>query len=319
MAAATLPPPDPDPLIQAVRHFNRFYTRQIGVLQNGLLESPYSLTEVRVLYEIAHHQSITATTLCGDLNLDAGYLSRILRSFEKRGWITRTAAPSDARQSLLALTAKGRAAFAPLDERSNRQVGEILDRIPPASQTELVRALQTVEHILAPPAAGREPYLLRTHQPGDMGWVVYRHGVLYSQEYHYDERFEALVAEIVADFIDNFDPKRERCWIAERDGERLGSVFVVRKSATIAKLRLLLVEPSARGLGIGKRLVQECVRFARQVGYKKMILWTQSELKAARGIYEKAGFKLFKQQSHESWSRKDLVSEVWELKLKEAN
>ena len=307
---------EPDSRIHAIRHFNRFYTRQIGVLQEGLLESPYSLTEVRVLYELAHHEGVTATALCLELNLDAGYLSRILRGFEKRGWITRTTSAADARQSLLTLTAKGRGVFAPLNERSNRQIAEMMARIPPSAQDELVRALQTVEHILAPQPAAVEPYLLRAHQPGDMGWVVYRHGVLYSQEYHYDERFEALVAEITAQFIQNFDSKRERCWIAERNGERLGSVFLVKKSATVSKLRLLLVEPSARGLGIGKRLVQECVRFAKQVGYKKMILWTQSELKAARGIYEKAGFKLVKQQAHESWGRTDLVSEVWELDLK---
>jgi len=303
--------------VQAVRHFNRFYTRHIGVLRERLLESPYSLTEVRVLYELAHHQGVTATALCAELKVDPGYLSRVLAKFQKAGWISRRTSPADARQSLLALTAKGRAAFLPLDQRSNGQVQEMLARITPSEQSELICSLQTVERILAAPQDTREPYLLRTHQPGDMGWVVYRHGVLYSQEYHYDERFEALVAEIVAEFIQNFDPKRERCWIAERDGERLGSVFLVRKSAAVAKLRLLLVEPSARGMGIGKRLVQECVRFARQVGYKKMILWTQSELKAARGIYEQAGFRLVKQEPHESWGRKDMVSEVWEIKLQQ--
>jgi DNA-binding MarR family transcriptional regulator/N-acetylglutamate synthase-like GNAT family acetyltransferase len=301
--------------IQAIRRFNRFYTRQIGVLQEGLLNSPYSLTEVRVLYELAHHEGVTASTLCHELSLDSGYLSRVLAKFEKCGWIRRRASPTDARQSLLALTGKGRAGFAPLDERSNGQVQEMLERISPAAQDELVRAMQTVERILAPVQEARQPYLLRAHQPGDMGWVVYRHGVLYAQEYHYDERFEALVAEIVAEFVQKFDAKRERCWIAERDGERLGSVFLVRQSATVSKLRLLLVEPSARGLGIGKRLVQECVRFAQQVGYKKMILWTQSELKAARGIYQQAGFRLVKQEPHESWSRTNLVAETWELKL----
>jgi len=302
--------------VQAVRHFNRFYTRQIGVLRDGLLESPYSLSEVRVLYEIAHHQGITATTLCDELNFDAGYLSRMLRTFERRGWINRKTSPADARQSLLALTAKGRAAFAPLDERSSEQVKQILAVIPPAGQEQLVRAMGVIEQILSPNSNDRkEPYLLRSHQPGDMGWIVFRHGVLYSQEYHYDERFEALVAEIVAEFIQKFDPKRERCWIAERNGERMGTVFLVKKSAAVAKLRLLLVEPSARGLGIGKRLVQECVRFAKQVGYKKMILWTQSELKAARGIYEQAGFKLVAEDRHDSWSRKNLVAETWELKL----
>ncbi len=302
--------------VQAVRHFNRFYTRQIGVLRDGLLESPYSLSEVRVLYEIAHHHGITATALCAELNFDPGYLSRMLRTFEKRGWISRKASSSDLRQSLLALTAKGRAAFAPLDERSSEQVKQILAGIPPAGQEQLVRAMGDIERILLPDSNVRkEPYLLRSHQPGDMGWVVFRHGVLYAQEYHYDERFEALVAEIVAEFIQNFDPKHERCWIAERNGERMGTVFLVRKSATVAKLRLLLVEPSARGLGIGKRLVQECVRFAKQVGYKKMVLWTQSELKAARGIYKQAGFKLVAEERHDSWSRKKLVAETWELKF----
>ncbi len=301
--------------IQAVRRFNRFYTRQIGVLREGLLESNFSLTEVRILYELAHHEGVTATTLCDELSLDPGYLSRVLTKFQRSGWVSKRRSPADARQSLLALTGKGRAGFAPLEERSRRQVKEMLKRISPAAQDELVRSMQTVEQILSPGQEAMRPYLLRTHQPGDMGWVVYRHGVLYAEEYHYDERFEALVAEIVAEFIQNLDPKRERCWIAERDGERLGSVFLVRKSATVCKLRLLLVEPSARGLGIGKRLVQECARFAKQVGYKKMILWTQSELKAARGIYEGAGFRLVKQEPHESWSRTDLVAETWELKL----
>lgn len=316
MSPAALPRPELDSRIRAIRHFNRFYTGQIGVLQEGLLDSPYSLTEVRVFYEIAHRQGLTATVLCDELKLDPGYLSRILRAFEKRGWISRRRSASDARQSLLALTAKGRAGFAPLEERSNRQVTEMLEAIPSAAQDELVRSMQTVERILVPSVTqAKAPYLLRTQQPGDMGWVVYRHGVLYAQEYHYDERFEALVAEIVAEFVQNFDPKRERCWIAERDGERLGSVFLVRKSATVSKLRLLLVEPAARGLGLGKRLVGECIRFARQVGYRKTILWTQSELKAARAIYEQTGFKLVKREPHESWSRKDLVSETWELEL----
>jgi DNA-binding MarR family transcriptional regulator/GNAT superfamily N-acetyltransferase len=313
---APLPPlSEVDVRIQAVRHFNRFYTGQIGILQEGLLESPFSLTEVRVLYELAHRHGVTATGLCAELSLDAGYLSRILRNFEKRGWVSRKASSTDGRQSLLTLTSKGRAVFTPLDERSDRQVKQMLSRISPADHERLVHSMQVVEQVLAPGPGNKEPYLLRSHQPGDMGWVTYRHGVLYSQEYHYDERFEALVAEIVSQFIQNFDPKCERCWIAEKNGERLGSVFLVRKSATIAKLRLLLVEPSARGMGIGKRLVQECIRFARQVGYKKMILWTQSELKAARGIYEQAGFQRVKQQAHESWSRKNMVSEVWELRL----
>jgi len=303
--------------IFAVRRFNRFYTRQIGLLQHGLLDSPFSLTEVRILYEIAHRERVRATDLCADLRLDAGYLSRILAQFEKRGWIQRTASPADRRQSLLTLTAKGNANLRPLEERSDRQVEQMLSKLMPASRQHLVASMQSIEQILSPEATGvaAEPYVLRAHQPGDMGWVVCRHGALYSEEYHYDERFEALVAEIVAEFINRFDPKRERCWIAEREGERAGSVFLVRKSATVSKLRLLLVEPSARGLGIGHRLVEECVRFARQVGYKKMVLWTQSELKAARAIYQKAGFQLIGEEKHDSWGRKNLVAETWELKL----
>src|SRR5262252_1096339 len=224
-------PLDLESRIRATRHFNRFYTRQIGVLQEGLLNSPYSLTEVRVLYELAHGQGTTATALCSELNLDPGYLSRLLKQFERRGWISRSVSSSDARRSVLALTGKGRKAFLPLDQRSDEQVRAMLAEIAEEKQITLMRAMQTVEQILGPrPDGNHTPYLLRTHQPGDMGWVVYRHGVLYAQEYRYDERFESLVAKIVAEFIQNFDPKCERCWIAERDGERLGSVFLVRKS-----------------------------------------------------------------------------------------
>jgi DNA-binding MarR family transcriptional regulator/GNAT superfamily N-acetyltransferase len=307
--------PEAEQRVAVVRRFNRFYTCQIGVLQKGLLDSPFSLTEVRVLYELAHHEGVTATELGAALNLDAGYLSRILRKFEKRGWIHRKASSSDRRQSLLALTNKGSAEFLPLEERSNQHVKRMLAELPLDAQQQLIRSMEEIERVLSPRQESTQPYLLRPHQPGDMGWVVYRHGVLYAQEYRYNERFEALVAEIVAKFIQNFDPRHERCWIAERNGERVGSVFVVRKSASVAKLRLLLVEPSARGLGIGQRLVQECVRFARQLGYKKMILWTQSELLAARKIYEHAGFHLIEKKRHQSWSRRDLVSETWELKL----
>ena len=314
MASPPLPP-EAEARVAAVRQFNRFYTRQIGVLQEGLLDSPFSLTEVLVLYELAHHHGVTATELCGALNLDAGYLSRILRKFEKRGWVDRQASASDRRQSLLALTNKGSAEFLPLEERSNQHVRRMLSEMSLEAQQQLIRSMEEIERVLSAPQESTQPYLLRSHQPGDMGWVVYRHGVLYSQQYHYDERFEALVAGIVAEFIQNFDAGHERCWIAERNGERVGSVFLVRKSASVARLRLLLVEPSARGLGIGKRLVQECVRFARQIGYHKMILWTQSELLAARTIYEHAGFQLIEKKPHQNWGRKDLVSETWELKL----
>jgi DNA-binding MarR family transcriptional regulator/GNAT superfamily N-acetyltransferase len=315
MASPLLLLPEAEETVAAVRRFNRFYTRQIGVLQEGLLDSPFSLTEVRVLYELAHQQDVTATGLCAALHLDAGYLSRILRRFEKRGWIHRKPSASDRRQSLLVLTNKGAAEFLPLEERSNHYVRRMLGEMSVEAQQQLIRSMEEIERVLSPRQESAQPYLLRSHQPGDMGWVVYRHGVLYSQEYRYDERFEALVAGIVAEFIENFDARHERCWIAERNGERVGSVFLVSKSASVAKLRLLLVEPSARGLGIGKRLVEECARFARQIGYKKMILWTQSELVAARKIYEHAGFHLTEKKPHQSWGRKDLVSETWELKF----
>ncbi len=313
-ARASLSPPSPVP-VDAVRRFNRFYTRQIGILNEGVYRSPFSLTEVRVLYELAHRQQTSASELCRDLALDPGYLSRMLRAFAKRGYVQKKPSPDDARQSLLSLTTAGRKVFAPLDRRSAEDVAGILSALSTHDQSRLVHAMESIQAVLEPAPPSSEPYLLRSHQPGDMGWVTYRHGVLYSQEYGYDERFEALVAGIVSQFIQNFDPRQERCWIAERNGEIVGSVFICRKSQSMAKLRLLLVEPSARRLGIGKRLVSECIRFARQCGYKKMMLWTQSELKAARGIYRQAGFKLVKQEFHQSWSRTDLISESWELKL----
>ena len=278
----------------AVRRFNRFYTRQIGLLQEGLLDTPFSLTEARVLYELAHRDRSTAAEIGGELGLDAGYLSRILGDFEKRNLIEKTSSEMDRRQSLLTLTKHGRKTFAPLEARSKAQIAAMLATLPEAGRRRLIGAMETVQGLLGKSTVaanwGGEPYLLRPHQPGDMGWVVHRHGVLYAQEYGYDETFEALVAEIVAKFIQHYDAKRERCWIAEREGEIAGSVFLVAESKAVAKLRLLLVEPWARGLGIGARLVAECVRFARQAGYKKIVLWTQSELDAARHVYKKAGF-----------------------------
>ena len=308
-----LPATQDDP-IQTVRRFNRFYTRQIGVLQEHLLESQFSLTEVRVLYEIAHRENTTAKDLGRDLGLDRGYLSRMLQSFEDHGWITSEPAPDDRRRQLLSLTAKGHKVFDPLERRSSEEVAAMLARLSPNQQKKFVAAIHDVESVLAP-AQRSAAYTIRQHRPGDMGWVVQRHGELYWQEYHYDERFEALVAEIVAEFIQNLDPQRERCWIAEKDGERVGCIFLVKKSTSVAKLRLLLVEPSARGLGIGKRLVEECVSFARDADYKKILLWTQSELAAARGIYKSAGFELIGEERHDSWSRKNLIAETWELKL----
>jgi len=302
--------------VAAIRRFNRFYTRQIGLLEDGLLDSPFSLTQVRILYELAHREQTTAVGLCNDLRLDAGYLSRILRSFQKAGLIEKKSSPDDARLALLRLTKSGRKAFEPLDARSSEEVRGMLGNLPAAQQDDLIRAMGTIESALSSARDGLASYVLRQHRPGDMGWVVYRHGILYSQEYGYDERFEALVAKIVAEFVEKLDPARERCWIAEKDGENVGSVFLVKKSAAVAKLRLLLVEPSARGLGIGKRLVEECIRFAREAGYKKIMLWTQSELSAARCIYQNAGFELVAEEKHDSWSRKNLVAETWELNLR---
>jgi len=300
-----------------VRQFNRFYTRQIGVLQEGLLSSPFSLTEVRLMYEVAHRKNLTAVELCRELGLDAGYVSRNLKSFQRRGLVKRKRSGKDRRQSLLALTAKGWKTFRSLDARSNRQVAAMLERISNPRRKLLVDAMHTIESTVDPHSKQNDTasYVLRPHRPGDMGWVVHRHGALYWKEYGYDERFEALVAKIVGQFVERFDPRREHCWIAEKDGEIVGSVFLVAKSKTVAKLRLLLVEPSARGLGIGRRLVAECVRFAREAGYRKMMLWTQSELGAARHLYQAAGFKLSARQRHRSWGRKDLVSETWALKL----
>lgn len=303
-----------DPRIEVVRRFNRFYTKQIGLLHKGYLNSSFSLTEVRVLYELAHHDRPTATLLGRELGLDAGYLSRILVSFEKRGLLTKETSASDARKSHLSLTKQGRRAFARLDAGADQEVAGILGKLAASDQNRLVNAMHTIERLLGSPVEKKSPYLLRPHEPGDMGWVIHRHGALYAQEYGWDERFEALVAEIAAKFIQNFDPKRERCWIAEKDGAIVGSVFLVKKSERVAKLRLLLVEPSARGLGIGSRLVDECIRFARQTGYKTITLWTQDVLHAALHIYQKAGFQLVREEPHKNFGF-EMVSQTWELKL----
>src|SRR5262245_13672072 len=267
-----------DQTIEAVRGFNRFYTRKIGVLQEGHLGSPFSLTEIRVLYELAHRENPAAAELAQDLGLDPGYLSRMLSGFERRGLIEKKPSDQDARRSLLSLTAEGRATFEPLDIKARENIEHLLGELAPAARGRLIASMQSIERLLGAANGHREPYVLRNHRPGDMGWVVHRHGCLYSQEYGWDERFEALAARIAADFIQNEDPEKERCWIAERDGEILGCVFLVKKSKTVAKLRMLLVEPSARGLGLGSRLVQECEIFARQAGYKKIVLWTNSVL-----------------------------------------
>jgi DNA-binding MarR family transcriptional regulator/N-acetylglutamate synthase-like GNAT family acetyltransferase len=308
-----------DPYVEAMRRFSRFYTRKIGLLQEEFLGTDFSLTEGRVLYELAHKRESTAAAVGAALALDAGYLSRILSSFEKKKLITKTASPTDRRQSILTLTERGRKAFAPLEARSSEQVGKMIATLPESKKRELVDAMQTVENLLGSGGVEVERakptgYVLRPPQVGDLGWIVHRQGALYWQEYGYDERFEALCAEIVAKFVQNLDAKRERCWIAEKDEEIVGSVFLVKESEKTAKLRLLYVEPSARGLGIGARLVAECVRFARQAGYEKIVLWTQSELDAARHVYEKAGFRVVEKKEHHSFS-KDLTAEVWELAL----
>jgi len=300
--------------IAAVRRFNRFYTQRIGVLREGLLDSQFSLTEARVLYELAHRERSVASELGRDLGLDPGYLSRILRGFQRRGLIERAPSPADRRRQHLSLTGTGRAAFAPLDARSREGAGDLLRRLGAQRQTRLVAAMRDIERLLAAEASSDPPYVLRPHRPGDMGWVTARHGALYAAEYGLDARFEALVAEIVAGFINNFDPARERCWIADRGGEPVGSVFLVKQSDEVAKLRLLLVEPAARGLGIGRRLVEECVGFAREAGYRKLTLWTNSVLVAARHVYEVAGFRLVEAEPHHSFGR-DLVGENWELDL----
>jgi DNA-binding MarR family transcriptional regulator/GNAT superfamily N-acetyltransferase len=303
-----------DQRVAAVRRFNRFYTQKIGVLQDGLLKSPFPLTEARVLYELAHREQPTASELARDLGLDAGYLSRILRGFGKKGLVRKTPSPSDGRQQLLTLTRKGEEAFAPLNSRSRAEIGALLGALSGPEQNRLVDSMHAIEDLLGARPEPKAPYLLRPHQPGDIGWVVHRHGALYAQEYGWDGTFEALVAEVAAAFIRNYDPKCERCWIAEKDGEVVGSVFLVRKSRTVAKLRLLYVEPKARGLGIGARLTAECERFARQVGYGKIVLWTNTILHAARHIYETAGYRLVASEPHRSFGH-DLVAETWEKKL----
>lgn len=300
--------------IAEIRRFNRFYTCQIGALQEGLLKSPYSLTESRVLYELAHRDGLTAAGLAKDLELDAGYLSRMLRGFERQGLVTRSPSPGDARQMLLSLTPAGRSAFGELNARSHDEIAALLAAIPEADQRRLMEAMRTIEEILGSHPADPEPYVLRPHRPGDMGWVIHRQAVLYALEYGWDEHFEALVAEIAAKFVQNLDPRRERCWIAEKDGEVVGSVFLVGESDEVAKLRMLYVEPGARGLGIGRRLVEECIRFARLAGYRKITLWTNDVLVAARRIYEAAGFRLAGEERHHSFGH-DLVAQTWERDL----
>jgi DNA-binding MarR family transcriptional regulator/N-acetylglutamate synthase-like GNAT family acetyltransferase len=297
--------------IAQVRGFNRFYTRRIGLLREGLLDTPFSLTQARVLFEIAHQPGTRSATLAADLGLDPAYLSRLLASFEKRKLVTRVQSKDDRRVNHLHLTAKGRAAFARLDSLSHAQSAEMLDGLPASQQQRLVESMAAIQRVLEPPEAALS---LRPHRAGDIGWVVERHGEIYAREYGWDDTFEGLAAEIAGKFLTHFDPARERCWIAELNGVRAGCVFLVKHSATVAKLRLLLVEPEARGHSIGAKLVDACVAFAREAGYRKLTLWTQNNLHAARRIYQRAGFQLVEEGPHHSFGH-DLIQQVWELKL----
>ncbi|MGB6692478.1 MAG: helix-turn-helix domain-containing GNAT family N-acetyltransferase [Terracidiphilus sp.] len=306
----------PDPEIAAFRHFNRFYTRLLGLFGNSYVSSKLSLTEGRVLFELAINRMSGATDIAGELSLDPGYLSRVLRKLEEKGIVARSTSPADARNAILRLTKKGKQVFADLDRRSAEQARGVLEPLTPATRAALLKSMRTVEAALAPKTETRAPFILRTHRPGDMGWVVSRNGAVYAQEYGWDDTFEALVARICADFIDHFDAKRERCWIAERDGERLGCIFLVRhpEQEGTAKLRMLFVEPGARGIGLGKALVNECINFARSAGYKRVTLWTQSILAAAHHIYARAGFQQVAQEPHHSFG-KDLIGQTWDLEL----
>ncbi len=301
--------------IDSVRQFNRFYTRYVGALQKDFLESPFSLAEANVLYELANHDDLTATDLAAELRLDNGYLSRILGDFVHRGLVRKKRSASDRRQSHLSLTAKGREAFAPLNRRQHDKVADALNALSDQEQARLSEAMRTIESVLGAHVAKDEPYILRTRlRPGDIGWVAQRQGMIYANEYGWNEEAEALIAQIGATFVEKFDPKYERCWFAERHGANVGCVFLVKKSVTVAQLRLLHVEASARGLGIGTRLVRECVEFARQAGYKKIMLWTNDVLHAARRIYEAAGFHLVKEEQHHSFG-KELIGQYWERSL----
>ena len=315
-------PPTPDTHVAALRSFNRFYTRRIGVLDERLYGTPFTLPQSRVLWELAHHEGITASELARTLDLDAGYLSRLLASLKSRRLVRAQRSSADARQAVLTLTAAGRRAYAPMDAHSQEQVASLLAPLDEPRRRQLLQATGTIETLLGTPHDDRAPYLLRAPQPGDIGWVVSRHGALYAHEHGWDLTFEGLVAHIAGHFVEHYDAKREACWIAERAGQNVGCIFLVqaRDEKTdklergVAQLRLLLVEPSARGLGIGARLVAECERFARQAGYRKITLWTHGNLASARRIYEQAGYRLVHKEKYVNFGKK-LTSETWELNL----
>ncbi|PYP80419.1 MAG: MarR family transcriptional regulator [Gemmatimonadetes bacterium] len=307
--------------IAAIRRFNRFYTRLVGALdEGGYLHSPFSLTEGRVLFELAHRDAPTASMLAAELGLDAGYLSRLLQRLHRRRLVTRTRSPHDGRQSHLSLTAAGRAAFRKLDGDADALVEQLLATLDDTAQRRLIESIRTVSALLGDPAPdgprAAPPYLLRPPGPADYGWIIQSHGDIYAREFGWGPRFLSLVARVIADYVDDFDPALERCWIAERDGQNVGSVFVAKDTTRpgVAKLRMLLVLPSARGLGIGKRLVDECTRFAREAGYHTLSLWTNSVLTTARQIYADAGYVLVRTEVHDTFG-KPLTAETWELTL----
>jgi DNA-binding MarR family transcriptional regulator/predicted N-acetyltransferase YhbS len=301
--------------IDAVRRFNRFYTRKIGVLRKGYLGSPFSLAEARVLYELDRRKDATASEIAAALDLDQGYLSRLLRQFEKRGLVIRKTSREDARRSHLSLTARGKKAFVPLDIQSQHDAADLLAKLPAAEQKRLVAAMATIEDLSGEPTDKTRSYILREPGPGDFGWIVARHGELYWQEYRWGWPFEGVCAQIVADFVNKFDAKNERCWIAEMNGENVGTAMLVKDDQPgIARIRLLLVDPKARGLGLGARLVDECIKFARKAGYRSMTLWTHENLTAARAIYAKAGFTLTSAEKKKSFG-KNVVAEYWDLRL----
>jgi DNA-binding MarR family transcriptional regulator/GNAT superfamily N-acetyltransferase len=302
-----------DERVAAVRAFNRFYTNVIGVLRERLLRSPYSLTEARVIFELAQHESTELANLRRTLDIDAGYLSRIVAQFEVDGLVSKKRSSSDGRRQVIRLTIRGRKAFRMLDERSAKEIGALLSKLNEEQQRRLTGAMEAIRETLEG-APRLQSYVIRPPRTGDFGWVIHRHGVLYAQEHGWEQTFEGLVARIVADYLDKHDPRRESAWIAEVDGEPVGCVFCMERDDKVAQLRLLLVEPHARAMGIGTWLVEECIRFARRAGYEQMVLWTNDVLEDARRIYERAGFRLIKEEKHHSFGH-DLVGQNWWLEL----
>lgn len=300
--------------INAVRKFNRFYTKHVGALNEGLLNSRFSLTEMRVLYELYSGDNLTAGDLVKSLSLDPAYLSRILKKFKSEGLLKTAKSARDGRQRVLIFTEEGRRDFAPFIKASQDEVAAILTLLSDAEQIRLIEAMNLISSTLAPAEEMTDPVIIRSHRPGDIGWVIHRHGALYAQEYGFDSSFEALVAKVGEDFLTNYDPEFEHCWIAERNDVILGSVSLVKKDLSTAQLRLLYVEPTARGLGVGRKLVDECIRFARRKNYVKVTLWTNSTLHAAIHLYEEAGFKLIDEEPHHSFGQ-DLVGQTWDLIL----